>query len=370
MSDGENPQLGRQSLSKNFKNIFDYSGEKFLYVNFDKTFYIHISKQPSSEPLHVEGYPSIQSAKDDKTVYLGTLIIQSPLVLNHVEANIKSRAFNVKKYHDWLDVNTDTPIVKKVEVLYMCMFAAITYGCEAWFCINDVSEELLKIERTLLKRILGVRNTTPNDLVYIEFGIPDIISKIKKRQANFFNKMQNLEYSEALVRSILDMCVNLPCYRYYLDIDPNVVESNIRNRRHDVLSSESTYSTRYSTIVGFQYCDALYNLPMIECYRTAITRWRLSNHKLRIETGRYCRPKIPRNERKCMTCNVVEDEDHVLFSCVLYDSIRVKYEDVVARRNTIHLLLNPVTTDDACKVGSFILEVELYRSDNGLDCVQ
>ena len=43
-----------------------------------------------------------------------------------------------------------------------------------------------------------------------------------------------------------------------------------------------------------------------------------------IERGRYCSPKIPREERLCQVCSkqVLEDEKHFIFDCALYDNER------------------------------------------------
>ena len=43
--------------------------------------------------------------------------------------------------------------------------------------------------------------------------------------------------------------------------------------------------------------------------RVLITRFKMSAHSLRIQTGRYARNKIPRNERYCQCCNYVDIED-------------------------------------------------------------
>ena len=198
---------------------------------------------------------------------------------------MENHAGNVKKFHYWIDVNSQMPITVIIHVLYGCMFPALIYGCETWFTIDSVTEKLLKIERSLLKRILGVRGSTPNDLIYVELGIPDIISKIKKRQIDFFRKTSSLNYEDASIRSILDKCVDLPCYKYYLDIDLNITKKNIIARRHKIETSEQTYSSRHSTILGFTHCEALYDDFLDESRRTVITRWRLSNHKLYIETS-------------------------------------------------------------------------------------
>ena len=50
-----------------------------------------------------------------------------------------------------------------------------------------------------------------------------------------------------------------------------------------------------------------------------------------IETGRWARPKLPRQHRVCSkcSCTVVEDEVHFLFECPAYDRIREKYNTVL-----------------------------------------
>ena len=61
--------------------------------------------------------------------------------------------------------------------------------------------------------------------------------------------------------------------------------------------------------------------------RNLITKFRISAHQLRIETGRYERKKnqagkipiLEREERVCLYCNLskVEDESHFLLECSL-----------------------------------------------------
>ena len=53
--------------------------------------------------------------------------------------------------------------------------------------------------------------------------------------------------------------------------------------------------------------------------RTTMTKLRLSNHRLAIETGRYMRPYKKPNERICPLCKKeAEDEKHFLVSCPGY----------------------------------------------------
>lgn len=51
-------------------------------------------------------------------------------------------------------------------------------------------------------------------------------------------------------------------------------------------------------------------------HRTTMTKLRLSNHRLAIQTGRYMRPNKKPNERICPLCKKeAKAEKHFLFSC-------------------------------------------------------
>ena len=56
-------------------------------------------------------------------------------------------------------------------------------------------------------------------------------------------------------------------------------------------------------------------------YVKQLMRFRTGAHHLAIETGRWARPKLPRQHRVCSkcSCTVVEDEVHFLFECPAYD---------------------------------------------------
>ena len=52
----------------------------------------------------------------------------------------------------------------------------------------------------------------------------------------------------------------------------------------------------------------------------------MSSHRLEIEAGRWARPKsIPLDERKCRTCNKIEDEYHFVIECTLFKEIRSEF---------------------------------------------
>ena len=79
-------------------------------------------------------------------------------------------------------------------------------------------------------------------------------------------------------------------------------------------------------------------------YRYIITRWRLSNHKLKIETDRYLKPKPPPDQRTCDVCNVVEDEFHAIFICPMYETVREKYRPLLSCGD-VGTFLSPIECD-------------------------
>ena len=60
--------------------------------------------------------------------------------------------------------------------------------------------------------------------------------------------------------------------------------------------------------------------------RTALTKFRLSNHNLMIEKGRYENMQL--NDRRCPFCpDQIENEFHFLIKCPVYTELRRKLLD-------------------------------------------
>ena len=90
------------------------------------------------------------------------------------------------------------------------------------------------------------------------------------------------------------------------------------------LSTYFQFKTRFTTEKYFELKNII--------NRYIVTKFRISAHRLRIETGRYERIRnsqgnlvmLDRGERKCLHCtlNEVEDESHMLFKCPIYETER------------------------------------------------
>ena len=84
-----------------------------------------------------------------------------------------------------------------------------------------------------------------------------------------------------------------------------------------------TYSLIKQEIGREDYLEQIKNTK----HRQQLTKFRLSNHKLRIEVGRHM--NLPKEERICEMCNKgIEDEIHFLVKCDFYKTLRKPLYDI------------------------------------------
>ena len=206
------------SLCQKIKALFCYSDDNDQVANIGKTKYLHLSKTPHTDPLQIDEDQFVESAHEKGYVYLGSLFISSNILIDHILANINNRKGNIHKFYAWLQYNTDTPIKVKIIVLYNCVFSAILYAAETWGDITIISEKILQMERKALKRCLGVKPSTPNDILYIELDRGDIVATIRDRQHKFFQKLFLLDEGSAVVLDVLELCKELTIVKYYEEL--------------------------------------------------------------------------------------------------------------------------------------------------------
>ena len=89
--------------------------------------------------------------------------------------------------------------------------------------------------------------------------------------------------------------------------------------RQDYCSGKLDTYCKLKTHFG---CEKYINEIRNFSYRRSITRFRISAHRLKIETGRYI--KLDRSERLCTKCSTgaIEDEQHFLMECSKFNAFR------------------------------------------------
>ena len=194
-----------------------------------------------------------------------------------------------------------------------------------------------------------------------------MMCRIKLRQKRFFERCKQLTDEDTILSRIMSLCSHLGFYKYYESLEDNLDKVNLNEMKDSINNATTTYCMRYKQMCEMNYNDCIYGQDLREDKRVIITKWRLSSHNLKIETGRYTTPPTPRDERVCSACTTtVEDEHHVVFQCPLYRNVQIQHRDLLLRLASIPELLNPKTIVDASEVGDMLLSINSIRRDLGL----
>jgi hypothetical protein len=242
------------------------------------------------------------------------------------------------------------PYMYKKTVLLAMIMAGLLYGCETW--LTEQVKDIEKLYIGAVKALLGVRDTTRTDTALIEAGMPTIKELIRKRTTSFAKKeLLNVEVDDQtpLVK-IFRICETKETkgYKYIKSLltpnngDDNNISSLVRNFANETGTKAVTYRKMNPSLQTHQvYTTKEY---VNERARLTFTKFRLSSHSLKVETGRWSR--IAHEDRLCDCGEAVEDEYHVLFSCTKTDDVRRRfgvdvglYEDVGAMMDTMDLKL-------------------------------
>lgn len=347
----------RRSLKELSIQINEFTKEKYQVRNDDKTTFIHFNRSPDLNPIILDNDQFINAANMNQGQnYLGMIFTHTNDLQKLIEINLNAKWYNVPKFYSWLFSNESMPIKYKLTVLKTCIYSSILYGVETWGCMDKFKNKLLKMERKMLKSILGVKQGTSNHLLYIELNMSDIMTTIKKLQSNFYLKLSNIHEDDAIVKKIMNRCLdlNIQFIQYYQNIDINY-DSDIYKNTFE--NSTSTMNVTYKKVCGLNYNYILYNSNIDDNQRKIITRWRLSSIPIKIETMRY--KKIPQDQRKCTICLLIEDEYHILFKCTLFISIRRQFKDLLDTKKDVKSLLNPSNIDEITTLANYLKEIEL-----------
>ena len=118
------------------------------------------------------------------------------------------------------------------------------------------------------------------------------------------------------------------------------------------------------TVIAFSLMGNLFGI----IWFLVLSKFRMGNHNLKIETGRHSYPIIPENLRTCDHCETgnIENETHFLFWCKLHNQIRnTLYNNIESRyqnfrkmntMDTVLFLFNNVDPFACEKVAYFIYE--------------
>ena len=349
---------GVMMIGPKMKCLLDYSKEIYQVPNIPKTVFCHFSNKPFTGKLIIDEDTQLSSVDPVKGHrYLGVKFLPTKDIDKIIVFNINERSHNWCKFYAWLEVNEETPIEIKILVLDTCLFCAILYAVEVFGDITCVEKKLRLDEQKALRCILKVKKGTSTDLLYNELKRPDVIARIKDSQVRFYNKIKELSADEAAVISILELCKDTPIVHYYESLVEGYRTRNINERELRISNATSSMLRYYSSVVDVTKKSEIYTNFVDDRFRAVITRWRLSNHKLRIETGRYHTPYLEREHRICFECGVLEDEKHAIYECSAFVHIRTNYELLLGKYPSVTSFLDPEPAD-IYDVARMLLEID------------
>ena len=263
-----------------------------------------------------------------------------------ITMHVKTRIKDLNKFKIFCKVNETMPYIFKKKVLEAVIMCSLLYGCETW--LANSFKEVEKLYVGAVKAILGVRETTRSDTVLIEAGMPTLQNLIRKRTAAFAKKeFLNDFHADTPLIKIYKICERKRTngFRYLSNIlnpisqrDPTVAEKFVNENG----SKASTYRTLNSNLsVHLAYtCTEYIN----ERERLAFTKFRLSSHRLKIETGRWSRINV--ENRLCDCGGGIEDETHVLFDCTKTEGVRRMFDVNRTKYINIGVLMDKMNVHD------------------------
>ena len=385
----------RQGLQNSLNALSNFCNKWHMSINEKKSKIMIFTNKKLSKPptFNINSKPLNQV--DDYT-YLGVKITASGNFSPHLK-QIKDKALHAFfKLSRKINIRNLKPDIAS-KLFDTFISPILTYSSEIWSLYSKPSFEnwdkidVEKVHLRFCRYYLGVNNKSSNVACRAEMGRFPLKIVIDKLTLKFFNHLISLPNDciakQCLILSDTLSKSNKNCYITNLqklmhNYSPNQTISINQNFTNSFLneldSSMKTYyfnlwkqllgnSPKLSFYATFkEYYDEENYLNIINNFdqRKQFTKFRICNHNLAIETGRYSKPKTPRDQRYCLLCNdnKVESEEHMIFECSIYSDFRKHLQSKLTNKidfsiNNSKSLMN--STDDEI---IFYLSTFLWKS--------
>ena len=270
--------------------------------------------------------------------------------------------------------NHFTENIKLTMKLFDALISPILfYASEVWGidCNGQLEKDPAElVQNKFLKWLLGVNKYCNNNACRAETGRFPMRVEAQCRNFKFWltltkneNKLSQIAYNDIKwnenkacwskkIKSLLDQIGfgEFWMKAHYADIGiMNMIRQRLKDielqRWHSEINNDirkdanqsnkmRTYR-KFKTIDNYKCEDYLHQVTNTQ-HRIALTKLRLSNHKLAIETGRHSRPFKKPEERICPICKIeMEDEYHFLNICPAYQEKRDSLLDYLEKEYRI-----------------------------------
>ena len=347
-----------------------------LSINIDKTKVVIFNK--AGRLINSQSYSIFNKTISCTTTYkyLGILFSASgtftPAKKQLYDKSVKA-LYSLKRNIISLNPNINTSI----HIFDHTIKPILLYGSEIWACslpkktsIDDLFD-FNKIARSFYseklhihfcKYILGVHKRSSNFAVFSELGRYPLQISILLSTLSYWHRLKNTNtelLSDAFacsktlhengfhswfsslrsIFSLLDIpyannelnCLNLNNFKKTIKrtVLTKYKEFWAQFRLNNIDGKLRTYFSFKDHFETEQYLSIIKNFDKRRC----LTKFRISSHKLKIETGRFTRPLTPLEQRVCDHCLMtIEDEFHFIMQCPRYSHIRSNFFSAVQKQ--------------------------------------
>lgn len=337
------------SLQHNLNVFYEYSKIWKLNINYDKTKILIFGTRNDERFEFKIGDNKISICKEFK--YLGVFFT-------------KSRSFNKAKKHNYDQAkkamnllyrrirNLNLPIDLQLLLFDQTILPIALYACEIWGFENTQLIENLHNE--FLRYITKSKKSTPIYMLHAELGRRPINIIIKNRMIGYWLNIINskeTKFSKILYNFLFQEYTTGKCEHKWIHCIKEILisvgradlfnKTSIENARsvkaqisrtlsdlyvqewYSKIESSSKGQNYYLFKQNLQFENYLLNLN--KKYYYSLLKFRLSNHRLPVESGRW--DNIPLDERKCKICskNDIGDEIHYIFICDYFQLERKRF---------------------------------------------
>ena len=343
-----------------------------LTVNTSKSKAMYVSgKIKRKLPVIFYNQEPLDWVEDFK--YLGVHIARNGKLTNGLK-NVCQQARCAQATLDLHIIKHPSVSIQHIFELFDCLIKPILcYGCEIYGAENYAIIETFHLK--FMKHILDVKSSTNSVMVYAETGRYPLAIYINMCMIKFWFKILN-SHIHKLIHIVYQHLLHQPCMGEWLSHVKNIlcingfghvwINQGVDNQKQflnafeircrDIYSqqclSEIRDSSRcrmYEEIKPSFSASYYVKFNIHKNLRICFTKLRLSSHKLLVERGRWIKPKVAYNERRCTLCNYsdIQDEFHITLCCVKFKSLREKYiKPYYYRRPSMQKFVELMNTDN------------------------
>ena len=371
-------------LQNCLNSLSDYCSKWKIQINLDKTKIIIFSKGKRDFKKFRFALGNSEIEIVEKYKYLGIIFTYNGN-MKHSSDDLYKKGlkafFKLKsKFMNFENI----PIKTSLKLFDTLIRPIITYGCEVWFTDYKFSLDNCdklnteKLQHKMLKSILGVKRQASNMACRLECNREPITIFVLSQMYKYYQRLSKLNENRILYSAYLTDCELYTdkvksgisnIHKAYEYINREFDQFKMDHTTFNKLIKEKFNSNEIKKVNQIKqgemdskldfYCNiydpennlpSYLSLPIPRTDRCQITKLRISDHNLKIERGRYTRPKTAREFRLCPNCNEVETETHFLIKCPKYDNERQKmlniYDiNISTWNNEIEKIMNPSNTE-------------------------